>query len=349
MKDFVLPMITDELWTALGIPDGWKENFPQFNKQDLIATATNGSKIYFRSCDREGDLRGPNLGWFYIDEAAKVSLNVWKIMVGRLRRPPEMGWISTTPKGRNWIWDEFAKRHRRNYEWWTGATSENTYLTKDYIESLKESYGGSFLRQEFYGEFTAWEGLVYPQINVEEHHKDAPADLSDYKYAIAGVDWGWADPSVILVGLVGTERIHVVEEFVKTRTPVENLAKKALELKNKWGIQTFWCDPSRPDAISKFKEFKLDARRGKNEIDDGIAQVSRAIEQKAIDRGFVMDFNACPETAREFEVYAYPEDDQGQLKKDKPIDQNNHCMDALRYMIYSNTKQGHASSRRGAR
>ena len=344
MKDFVLPMITDELWTALGIDDGWKRYFPEFNKQDLIATAYNGSQIYFRSCDREGDLRGPNLGWFYIDEAARVSLNTWRIMAGRIRKPPERGWLSTTPKGRNWIWDEFVKDKRRNYEWWCGATSENKHLSKEYIESLLESYSGAFLRQEFFGEFTAWEGLVYPQISVEKHHLEP--DPSCYKYALAGCDWGWRDPSVILTGLVGSDRqIHLVSEYCKTKTPIETVAEKARELKEKWGIVTFWCDPSRPEYLQEFRNVGLDARKGKNEITPGISALNRLIEQDL----FRMDFNACPETAREFEIYHYPEDDQGKVLKDQPVDADNHCMDSLRYMVYSQHKQGHATSRRGFR
>lgn len=337
-------MITEELWEALGIEDGWKTYFPEFNKQDLTARAINGSRIDFRSCDREGDLKGPNLGWFYIDEAARVSLNTWTTMQARIRKPPEMGWITTTPKGRNWIYDEFAKRKRRNYDWFTGSTAENKFNSRGYVESLLESYHGSFLDQEFYGKFTSWEGLVYPQVNSEQHHLDAP-ETRDYKYALIGNDWGWAEPSVLLVGLIGSERIHVVDEFCKKRTPVEKIADKGVELRDKWGVRTFWCDPSRPDAISKLKEYGLDARRGKNAIDDGISKVSELIERG----GFRMDFNACPETAREFEVYQYGEDDHGKVKKDQPIDADNHCMDALRYMIYSNARTGHASSRRGAR
>lgn len=339
-------MITQELWDNLAWEGGWEENF-RLNKQDLTAVCEkNGSVIYFRSCEREADLRGPNLGWFFIDEASKVSLNTWKIMVGRLRRPPEMGWITTTPRGRNWIWDEFARRKRNNYDWWTGATDENKFLSREYIDSLKESYSGAFLRQEFYGEFTAWEGLVYPQINVENHHLDAPADLSEYRYAIAGCDWGFADPSVILVGLVGSDGlVHIVDEYYAKRQSVESIADAAEALRDKWGARTFFCDPSRPDAVAALRARGLDSRKAKNDIDPGIAAATRQIERGL----FKMDFNTCPNTAREFETYHYSEDDHGKVLKDRPVDKDNHCMDALRYMVYSNSKQGHASSRRGAR
>jgi len=348
LGDFVIPMLTGELWEKMNAPDGWDELTTSFNKQSLIANFKNGSKIYLRSCDRPDDLRGPNLGWFAIDEAAKVSGKVWRLMVARLRKPPEKGWITTTPRGRNWVWEEFAKRKRRDYEFFTGATEENKALTRDYIKSLKESYSGSFLNQEFYGQFVAWEGLVYPQVAVDLHHLDAPEDgiTSEYRYGVAGTDWGWADPSVILTGIVGTDGlIHLVDEYYVKKKPIEDIAEAAYEYHKKWGIRTFHCDPSRPEYLMEFRQQGLDARKGKNAIDPGVAAV-----HKQIDRGlFRMDFNRCPETVRELETYHYEEDDTGQVLRDRPVDRDNHCMDALRYLVYGQSKAGHASSRRGFR
>lgn len=343
LEDFVLPMIQEELWDTLGMPGGWDEHFTM-NKQSMVATCKNGSRIYFRSCERPKDLRGPNLGWFYIDEASKVSQTVWNIMIGRLRKPPEKGWITTTPKGRNWIWEEFARRPRNNFQFWTGATDENSHLTRDYINSLKESYSGSFLAQEFYGEFVGWEGLVYPGIKLETHH--APAEEAIGDYSIAGVDWGWTDPNVIVVGKVNEGRIHQVDEFYKPKVHIDDLIEVAQDFKSKYNIRTFFCDSSRPEYLQAFRNAGLDARKGHKEIDPGIATVNRMI-----DRGlFRIDFNACPNTVNEFEQYAYEEDDFGKIRKDRPIDRNNHAMDALRYMLYSQTKVGTAScSMRGAR
>lgn len=90
---------------------------------------------------------------------------------------------------------------------------------------------------------------------------------------------------------------------------------------------------------------KLDARRGNNDIDPGIMEVSRLIDTDL----FKIDFNACQNTAREFECYSYAEDDHGKVLRDKPLDKDNHAMDALRYLCASKAKQGHANSTRGFR
>jgi PBSX family phage terminase large subunit len=330
----------------MGRSDGWDEVVESFNKQSLTAIFRNGSHIYLRSCDRPDDLRGPNLSWFFIDEAAKTPHNVWKIMLARLRVPPEKGWITTTPRGRNWVWEEFAKKHRKNYEYFTGSTLENTHLSREYKESLIQNYSGSFLAQEVYGEFVGWDGLVY-QLEVDKHHEEYnPECFDQYRYAVAGVDWGWIDPTVILVGLVGfDDSIHIVEEYYEKKVNIDQISGIAVGLKEKWGIRTFYCDYARPEYIQELRNVGLDSRKGKKELDPGIACVNNYLDKGLL----TIDFNACPETVDEMQSYHYDEDDMGKVLKNRPIDDHNHAMDALRYMVYSHSKRGYVGSQRGYR
>jgi phage terminase large subunit len=335
-------MLMDELWEKMGQPEAWDELVDSYNRQDQIVHFKNGSSIYLRSCDRPDDLRGPNLSWFYIDEAAKVPHKVWKLMVARLRKSPELGWISTTPRGRNWIWEEWAKRGRKNYDFFTGSTLENKHLSKEYKDSLLESYSGSFLQQEVYGEFVGWEGLVY-NVSVDTHHLDRPEEEKDgYNYSLAGVDWGWIEPSVITVGTVdGDKRVHLVDEFYQKKTPIDKIIEEAWRLQELWDIRTFYCDPSRPDNIQEFRNAGLDARKGKRELDPGIAAVNKYLDEGML----LIDFNNCPRTVEEAQVYHYEEDDMGKILKNKPVDRDNHAMDAVRYMILSLVRAGYAGCR----
>jgi hypothetical protein len=45
----------------------------------------------------------------------------------------------------------------------------------------------------------------------------------------------------------------------------------------------------------------------------------------------LMVFNSCENMKLESQLYSYPE--SGRLNMDKPIDKDNHLMDALRYMV----------------
>lgn len=344
LRDFIVPMLTQELWDRMGQRDGWREIVDTFNQQSLTAKLKNGSYIYLRSCDRPDDLRGPNLSWFYIDEASKVPHKVWRIMVGRARVKPEHGWITTTPRGRNWVWEEWARKKRKNYEYFIGSTLDNPHLSKEYKDSLIQSYSGSFLRQEVYGEFVSWEGLVY-NFEQDKHHQPAP-QKQDYSYAIAGVDWGWVDPTAIEVAVARSDdRLQLVDEFYQKKATIEQICEVAQDLKEKWGIRTFYCDSARPEYIQELRNVGLDARKGRKELDAGIAVTSNYIDKGLL----TVDYNACPMLIEEADTYHYEEDDMGNILKDRPIDASNHAMDALRYMVYTHSRRGYVGSRRGYR
>ena len=351
IDDFILPTITDELWSALGIESGWDRFIESFNKVTKIATfksENGGSRIYFRSADDPKELRGMNLGWFAIDEACKLNkLDTWRILLGTLRhkKGPWKAWVSTTPRGFDWVWELFARKKRNDYEWVRCSTEENIHNPPGYAESMKDSYKGKFLRQEVFGEFVAYEGMVYPMVSQETHHLSSPLAKGDqvqggpsidYKYALSGVDWGWTDPTVILTGIVGSDGfIHLVDEFYSSKAPKETINDVAVALRDKWGVLTYWCDPSGPDYIYDLKTVGLDARKAKNELDYGIAEVYNRLDSGLIK----IDYNRCPHTIEEFGMYRYDEDDSGAIMKTTPIDQDNHCMDALRYLIYSHRKR----------
>lgn len=345
LNDFIIPMFTEGIWEAMGDVSGFKEVRKTFNKQNMIIELVNGSKIYLRSCDRPEELRGPNLSWFFIDEAAKVPHKVWRIMVARCRVSPEQGWITTSPKGRNnWVWQEFARRERKNYIFFQGSTLENTHLSKEFKESLLESYAGAFLRQEVYGDFVGYEGLVY-NLNITEHHLDYDPDRYA-KYFLAGVDWGWIDPTVILIAAVGFDgEIHFVDEFYQNKIPIEVIAEEALELQRSYGVRTWYCDSARPEYIMHLRHSGLDSRRGRKELDPGIAEVNRLLNKGLLK----IDFNRCPYLVEEMQGYHYEEDDFGKIMKDRPVDRDNHCCDAMRYLVYSNSKVGYVGTRKGYR
>ena len=367
-------MLDDELWTAkVRMKNGditidekktdelhafWADIKEGYNKQEHIMTLKNGSRIFLRSADNPDNLRGPNMGWFAIDEAAMLPEYVWRILIGRIRNAPSRGWLATTPRGMNWVWERFAKKKNNKYNYFTGSTFENIHNPTDYGEDLADQFTGMFYEQEVLGRFTTWEGLVYSTLQLDLHNLAGGNGLGNNRYGIAGVDFGWRDPSVIVVGLVGDDqRIHIVDEFYKTKVTIEDLVDKAVELKLKWGIETLYCDSSRPEFIHELRNRgRLDARKGYKDIIPGISAVSRMLQGPKNAEGVIteqprlkIDFAACPNTIREMRTYHYAEDIAGKPMKDKPLDMDNHAMDALRYMCYSHSRRGYVGSVKGNR
>tara|TARA_Y100001973_G_scaffold42267_1_gene63098 strand:- start:15621 stop:16805 length:1185 start_codon:yes stop_codon:yes gene_type:complete len=123
-----------------------------FNKSELVAELYNGTKIDFMTADNPERLRGLNLGWFWMDEAAMMSDDTWLIMLGRLRLSPGKAWITTTPKGFNWLYKTF-NNGLDDYKIIKSKTNQNLFLPKSYLDSLEGQYSTSFARQELEGEF----------------------------------------------------------------------------------------------------------------------------------------------------------------------------------------------------
>ena len=149
-------------------------------------TLVGDIKIICRSADDPDSLRGPNLGWFWMDEGAEMQEIVFDIMIGRLRRSPSLGWITGTPKGQNWIHRLFVLDDRPNYEMIQCSSRTNVFNPPEFIESLDEKYTKQWHAQEVEGEFVDWvEQPAYEFRRIrnvekgvfERYSRDIPLDL----------------------------------------------------------------------------------------------------------------------------------------------------------------------------
>jgi hypothetical protein len=125
-------------------------------KSEMRMITVHGTDIIFRSGDDPEKLRGPNLGWFFLDEAAMMPELVWDIMLGRLRLDPGRAWITTTPKGMNWVYNLFVKDKRSEYSITQCSSHSNIFLPDYFITSLEDKYKGAWKDQELMGQFVDW-------------------------------------------------------------------------------------------------------------------------------------------------------------------------------------------------
>lgn len=196
----------------------------------------------------------------------------------------------------------------------------NIYLSEDYFRSLEEQYKGQFAAQELHGQFVRFEGLVYPGFRPDKIVRDIP---EHYDNVIFCVDWGFRNPSVILAICVKDEVVYVLDEFYQTRVTDDELIGIAEQMQQKWGVGAFFCDPSEPASIEKFKRAGIDARKANNDVNSGIRTVTAKIETNRL---FVHE--RCQNLINEMNMYCYA--DNG---KDTPLKIHDHAMDALRYAI----------------
>jgi predicted phage terminase large subunit-like protein len=152
-----------------------------FNKSDMTAELVNGTKILFRSADEPDRLRGVNLGWFVLDEGALCTKETWLILLARLRESPGRAWISTTPRGFDWLYEVFVKSQSPDYAVIRSSTRDNVFLPASFVERLQSQYTNQWARQEIDGEFCELEGSLFRRswFQIVEH---APEGLSWHRY-----------------------------------------------------------------------------------------------------------------------------------------------------------------------
>ncbi len=302
------------------------------NSAPINAVMTNGSRILFRSAHAPELLRGPSISWWWGDEAALYDRSVLKIMQGRLREDGNLGsaWLTTTPKGRNWIFQEFVQKARDRYIMFKARTADNSFISGDYYDMLAESYTGDFARQELDGDFVAFEGLIYPFFDRDVHMPRGLKWPTEFAMVAAGVDWGFANPGCIVVfGVDYDGRMWGLHEEYVRRRRVEEWADLAKQLEQQYKVEYFFCDPARPDYIDLFNQLGVHAVPAENEVTLGIQSVQNRLVVQGDELPRLILGPEFVNSATEFEQYQWSEHKDG--LHDKPKKVNDHTSDAIRY------------------
>lgn len=186
------------------------EGYAQFLGGDNPqARLNNGGEILFRSTDKADNLRGGEIGAFHMDEAAQSSYYAFQILQGRLRQRkndnefyPLRGWLTTTPKGLNWLYHEFVVQERLNYEYFTWKTSDNKYLPPEYIDGM--DYSGKFRDQELGAQFLNLEGECL--FNIANLDRRQQTDCRDPIQTFSkGIVKMWKEPLVGVKYVAGVD------------------------------------------------------------------------------------------------------------------------------------------------
>lgn len=329
VKNVILPELSK--W---GVLSEWEYNGPRSEAPGLVAP--NGARILLESADNKRKierLRGPSLAWFWMDEPNLIAEKAWRILTGRLRAGSyRNAFITGTPKGYNWVHDKFIADDAGldSVNNVLGVPSyANPHLPHDYRTDILDEYEGSFYDQEVLGEFVTFEGLVYRWFDRDRHIGDY-GDADGFDEYIYGVDFGHSNPAAIVcLGRRGDQWL-VTETFYERRLTDEDLANEALRVVERNGEGTFYCDPADPGAIAEFRRKGLTAKQAINDITPGIKTVTSLQNEIRVDE-------SCQPLITEFNQYQYPEGDD---TRDKPVDANNHALDALRYALHTHNWTG---------
>lgn len=294
---------------------------------EMRLTLRNGAEVLFRSADQPDRLRGPNISWAWIDEASLCGAETWEITIGRLRADGKAGpcWITTTPKGRNWVYQKQAQMTVFH-----STTAGNPYLSPEFVESLQAAYTGKFAQQELLGEFVGFDGLVYEEFDRGRNVKTVPTRT--WTRVWAGVDEGYTNPAVILI--VGEDhdgRLHVMHEFYQRRRLQAEVVTEARRIMAEYRVGEFVTDPSAAGLIADMRKAGIPTVPANNAVMAGIQAVKGRLVAAGDGLARLTIDPGCVNLLGEFEGYVWRGGKDG--LRDEPEKSNDHAMDALRYVV----------------
>jgi PBSX family phage terminase large subunit len=334
-----------------------KDGTLDYNKESRDIRMFNGSVVKFRSADDPDKVRGMEVSFFWLDEGGQLqSGEMWDIGIGRMSQMicPQKAICTTTPNGMNWMYDYFITHKDSRKAVFYASTMENAKnLPKDYIKALQSQYSGQFYKQELMGQFVGFEGLVYPDFDMEIHVSDEMLDpwYDDTIVRVdAGIDWGVRDPTAVL--FVGTSKYgkkYVYDEMYVTNVDLETLRPAIASRLSKYNVRKVYCDPSRPESIimmNKVSPRQWECVKGANDIVNGIMAVSQYFKIASDGKPRMLIHPRCKNLIAELQMYKYSSKRKEGKGSEMPIGKNDHELDTLRYILATPEQEKYINSNR---
>ncbi|HLJ95956.1 MAG TPA: terminase large subunit [Gemmataceae bacterium] len=299
---------------------------PRETERQSVLDFENGSRIMPMTANEDTSV-GFTPTLIIIDEAARVPDALYDALKPMLALGKCQLIALSTPFGkRGWFWREWFNE-KRQWKRVRVTADDCPRITKEFLEDERRgARSESWWLQEYFCSFEQVEGLVYPDLAACV--SDLPSPWPEGRY-FAGVDWGYHNPAAILVGMkTADDVLWLLQEVYGSRMTNEDLTRRAGALADTYPIEMFYCDPAEPGSIHLFRRNNLPGREGMNRILPGIQAVTARINT-----GRLKVSRACTNLLAEAGLYRYPTPEERKIRGENPIDENNHALAALRYMV----------------
>jgi PBSX family phage terminase large subunit len=308
-------------------------------------------------CQRAGDykrLRGKTLGGALITEGTLCDKEFLNEMLARLSIEGAKLFIDTNPSGPfHWLYTDYIT-HEEMLR--TGTVrafgfnfDSNLSLSQEYKDYLKESYGPGSLwyRRMILGEWCMADGVIYAGFTKDRNTCDPARLPRKFDQALnIGVDYGTSNP---FAGMIGGQKDGVWYITREYYYDGRDQGQKADSFYAE-SLADFITEPLRflyldPSAASMKTEFRQNARFRRtgikvkdadNSVLEGIATLNNLLTA-----GRLVFSTDCANALREIGSYIWDPNAQ-KRGEDKPKKENDHTLDACRYLIHSQV--GKASS-----
>lgn len=332
----------------------WPKKLGLYRRSESRIQLPNGKDgqehfVFILSADEPDRIEAFGVLGAWLDEAGQYRQEVWDKVQQRLTTLPGHGSgrviFSTSPYGtfNSWLYQELIKRAKEGALPWVSihqwTTFDNPFIDHTAAERARQTMNPQIFLRDYLGEYTNIEGLIYPDFNrLSEDYVCAPFKIPSHWPLFVGIDYGFTDPTVILVLAKDPEAkvYYVIAEYYKSGDEVARGKGQLRDwqdfLGQEWPsrLRQLLYDPASPGPMNDLQVLThLNLVAADNEVEAGISRVTRLL--KSLRLKF---FNTCEHTIADMESYVY---NSGKKKDGKPAHESSHGPDALRYAFSKDT------------
>lgn len=302
---------------------------------EIIVKTTKGgsSSIVLRGWESVDSLRGQSFHFLVLDEVSSYR-NFWmhwqEVLRPTLTDFRGQGLFISTPKGFNHFYDLFNLQNTDDdYKSFNFSTYDNPHIPKDEVDKAKIELTEDRFAQEYMADFRKTEGLVYKEFDRNRHIYEG--DVENVSEYLGGIDFGFTNPCAVLhIYKDYDNNYFIADEWYKTRRTEAQIA----DYVRSCNFNGVYADPENPSAIEVLNNKGIDCReviKGKGSVQSGINKVRSLLK-----RNKIKIHKNCVNIIGELETYSYPDKKANHNEEENPIKENDHAMDALRYVIANN-------------
>lgn len=297
----------------------------------LELTFSNGSQVLFKGADDETKLLSiSGIDKVWIEEASDITQDMFNQLELRLRGGglKKQFYLTFNPISEtHWLKREFFDNPKEDCYVLHTTYLDNRFLDDNYINTLLDMKERNYEKYRVYalGQWGTLGKPVFTNWVVEDFDKDSVSGRSVY-----GLDFGYggSDPTAFVHAKVDeeTRTVYIIEELYNSAFLLDDIVREI----GKMGYQraTIKADSANKTFLKELQQKGLrrltGALKGPDSVAAGILKL----------QGYnIVIHKTCVNTAMEFEHYSYTKDKRTGQYLDKPVDDYNHIIDALRYAM----------------
>lgn len=207
---------------------------------------------------------------------------------------------------------------------------DNPHLPPDYLATL-QALPATMRRRMLDGVWADNEGGVYSEFDEDIHVEDRLPAGAEHWPRIASIDFGYTNPFAALLGAVDPDgRLWIVRELYRRQTLVETHAETLVRWERP--VRGWWADHDAEDRATLHRR-GIFTQPAFKDVGLGIQAVKVRLAVQGDGRARLIVLRACENLIREFYEYHWALPKDGRNDKEEPVKENDHALDALRYMV----------------